>query len=446
MSGPDLRHFVQVWATYTGNGYAIIERNGAGKPIALYPLLPENVIDAKYEDFRGHKILVYQVTIEKQKLRFLGEDLIHIKGLSKDGIFGISPIAYFVETLRLAKASEQAGGEYWEREGVPNGVLEIPGVVSGEDKEKILNDFKLSNFVVCTDAGLSSYVNREFNDITDKDAPNKRFFITTQSLKKLQEHLIDWSLDPKGWSIPNCPKVYDISDATDHEIIYYKERWINENGLSQRLIVTFSPKYRDYQRTIRANQINRAQKAIDKNKVDMPPQTSHKRLIERVYCTTKGEVAKNTSHSINKKLVEEESKYDGFYGVCTNMKEPVSRIIEINRQRWEIEESFMIMKSEFKARPVYLSRDDRIKAHFMTCFLTLLLYRVLEKKLDNKFTHRQIIDTLRDMNFNKVRGEGYIPMYTRTDLTDALHEKFGFRTDYQILKLEKLKNITTNSN
>jgi len=313
-------------------------------------------------------------------------------------------------------------------------------------EEKILKDFKLSNFVVCTDAGLSSYVNREFNDITDKEAPNKRFFITTQSIKKLKEHLKDWALEKTGWKIVGSDRLYNISEETDPEKIFYKERWINEKELSQKLIVTFSIKYRDYQAKIRANQINRAQATIDKNKVDTQPQTSHKRLIKKVYCTVEGEVAKKTKHSIDTKLIEEESEYDGFYGVCTNMNEPVSRIIEINRKRWEVEESFMIMKSEFKARPVYLSRDDRIKAHFMTCFLTLLLYRVLEKKLDNKFTHRQIIDTLRNMNFNKVRGEGYIPVYTRTDLTDALHEKFGFRTDYQILKEEKLKHITTKSN
>lgn len=99
------------------------------------------------------------------------------------------------------------------------------------------------------------------------------------------------------------------------------------------------------------------------------------------------------------------------------------------------------MKTDFKARPVYLSRDDRIKAHFTTCFLSLVLYRYLEKQLDNKFTSTEIIETLKDMNFYSVAGESYIPTYTRTDLTDALHDSFGFRTDYQIVTEKQIKKI-----
>ena len=99
------------------------------------------------------------------------------------------------------------------------------------------------------------------------------------------------------------------------------------------------------------------------------------------------------------------------------------------------------MKSDFKARPVYLSRDDRIIAHFTTCFLSLVLHRFLEKKLEEKFTSSQIINTLREMNFMEIIGNGYVPTYTRTDLTDALHEKFGFRTDYQIISNTQLKKI-----
>jgi len=301
-------------------------------------------------------------------------------------------------------------------------------------EKKILEDFKLSKFVVCTDAGLSSYANKKFNNVAG------RAFITTQSIKKLPNHLIDWSLDPKGWRVVGCEKLHDISTVTDSEKIFYKERWINEKELSQKLVVTFSLKCRDYQMTIRENQIKRAQRAIDTNRADSPPLNSHKRLIEKVYCTADGEVAEKTDHRINKTLVDEESKYDGFYGVCTNLDEPVSTIIEINRQRWEIEECFQIMKSEFKARPVYLSREDRIKAHFMTCFLTLLLYRLLEKKLGDKFTHHEIIKTLREMNFTKIHGEGYIPSYTRTDLTDNLHATFNLRTDTEILPFRKTDN------
>jgi len=99
------------------------------------------------------------------------------------------------------------------------------------------------------------------------------------------------------------------------------------------------------------------------------------------------------------------------------------------------------MKSEFKARPVYLSRDDRIEAHFTTCFLAMVLFRYLEKSLSHQFTCTEIVEGLRTMNFYEIPGDGYIPTYTRTDFTDALHKAFGFRTDYQILRTSQMKNI-----
>ena len=133
--------------------------------------------------------------------------------------------------------------------------------------------------------------------------------------------------------------------------------------------------------------------------------------------------------------------YDGFYAVCTNLEDEPSSIVRINQKRWEIEECFRIMKTEFKARPVYLSKKERITAHFMTCFIALIIYRILEKKLDEKFTCAEIIKTLKDMNMMILPGEGYVPTYTRTDLTDALHDTFGFRTDYQITSQKNMRKI-----
>jgi hypothetical protein len=119
----------------------------------------------------------------------------------------------------------------------------------------------------------------------------------------------------------------------------------------------------------------------------------------------------------------------------------VSSIIDVNRRRWEIEECFRIMKSEFKARPVYLNRDDRIIAHFTTCFISLVIHRLIEKKLEGKYTCHEIIKGLRDLNLLKVRGEGYIPAYTRTSFTDSIHKAFGFRTDYQIVSNREMRKI-----
>ena len=134
-------------------------------------------------------------------------------------------------------------------------------------------------------------------------------------------------------------------------------------------------------------------------------------------------------------------KYDGYYALTTNLVGDINEIFKIVKGRWEIEESFRIMKSDFLARPINLSREDRIKAHFMTCFISLFIYRLLEKKLNYKYTTSQILDTLRNMNVLEAKGDGYIPEYIRTDLTDDLHELFGFRTDYEINTYKDLKKI-----
>lgn len=312
-------------------------------------------------------------------------------------------------------------------------------------EEKILKDFELSKFIVCTDAGLASNDNRKFNHKED------RAFITTQSIKKLKKHLKDWALDPKDWSVVGDTKKYDISKLEETEEskklnynkTFYKKRWIKENGLEQALIVTYSLKYKNYQQKIRNTQIERARKAIqNKNiKIDKCNQNDYKRFILKTNVTDDGEVAENKVFTINQTAIAEEEKYDGLYGVCTNLEDNVEEIIKVNHRRWEIEESFRIMKSEFKARPVYLSRDDRIQAHFMTCFIALLIHRLLEKKIEEKYTCEEIINCLREMNLMYVGEEGYIPTYTRTDLTDELHEKYEFRTDYEITTEKKMKKI-----
>ncbi|HZK69968.1 MAG TPA: IS1634 family transposase [Clostridia bacterium] len=312
-------------------------------------------------------------------------------------------------------------------------------------EEKILKDFELSKFIVCTDAGLSSTENRKFNNKKD------RAFITTQSLKKLKKHLRQWALDTTGWYLTGTDKTYDIGMLDQDEMTYekyktetfFKERWIKEDGLEQKLIVTYSLKYRDYQRQIRNRQLERAFKLIQTRPSDIKKknQNDFKRFISPTNITNDGEIADKVIYRLDEEAIAREEMYDGFYAVCTNLDDDASAITKINHRRWEIEECFRIMKSEFKARPVYLSRDDRIQAHFTTCFLALTLYRYLEKRLGEKFTSHKIITGLREMNFYSVPAEGHIPTYTRTDFSDALHEAFGFRTDYQIVSTKQMKKI-----
>lgn len=306
-------------------------------------------------------------------------------------------------------------------------------------EKKIIKDFDASDFIVCTDAGLSSTANRKFNSIQG------RGFVTTQSIKKLKGFLQDFCLDDDGWYLPGDKKTYKLSsldEEADHDKVFYKDRWINEDGLEQHLIVTYSVKYRDYQRQIRDRQVERAKKYVESPaSLNRRKRTDPKRFARQGHYTSDGEIAERTITSLDQDQIEEEARYDGLYAVCTNLEYDVFEIIEINTKRWKIEECFRIMKTEFKARPVYLSRKDRITAHFTTCFTALIIFRILEKKLHDKYTCEEIINTLRSMDMMIVPGEGYIPTYTRTDLTDALHDAFGFRTDYQIISQKNMRKI-----
>lgn len=354
-------------------------------------------------------------------------------------------------------------GLFMDSDGIPLAFDIYPGNQSEQPtlkplEKKVLKDYGLDQIIVCTDAGLSSKSNRKFND---RSIGNERLrsFITTQSVKQLPAYLKEFALDPDGWRLAGDSRTYninDLNDIDDYNKIYYKDRWVKEdlsqrkakNGaipLEQHLIVSFSLKYQKYQRKIRQGQIERAQALIDSGRYKQRPknQNDPHRFIGHETMTDSGEACSKDVPFLNADAIYEEEKHDGFYSVCTNLENmEINQIININKKRWEIEECFRIMKTEFKARPVYLQREDRIKAHFITCYIALFVFRILEKRLDEKYTCEDIINTLRTMMMSRP-GEklGYTPAYTRTDLTDALHEVFGFRTDYEITTDINMKKI-----
>ncbi len=355
-------------------------------------------------------------------------------------------------------------GLFMDMEGIPIAFGISPGNDNEQNtlipiEEKILGKFGLSKFVVCTDAGLSSGTNRHFNSYDSEDG--HRSFITTQSIKKLKAFLKKWALGTTGWYLSgeHTGKTYDISlldGEDDKEKIFYKSRWVKEpvavnteNGktktvtLEQKLIVTYSIKYRDYLRSIRKGQIERAEKMVEKGEkaVNRKRQNDPKRFIKTDHATDSGEVAELSVSYIDRSVIDKEEMYDGFYAVCTDLEDDPETIVKVNKRRWEIEECFRIMKTDFEARPVYVKRKDRILAHFITCFIALIVYRYLEKMLGDRFTVGQILSTLREMDFIKYEGKGYQPVYTRSELTDALHEVFGFCTSREIVPIKKMRNI-----
>ncbi len=342
-------------------------------------------------------------------------------------------------------------GLFMDKSGIPLAFCINPGNQNEQLslmplEQQIMRDFELSKFVVCTDAGLSSNSNRRFNNY------GERSFITAQSIKKLKTELKEWCLNPTGWCLEGSRKKYDISKLEDtsenRNRIFYKQQLIEgydeERDIifDQTLIVTYSLKYKVYQQTLRSRQIERARKYLDHpSSADRHTQVDAKRFIKKTAFTDDGEIAGKAMYELDEDVITEESRYDGFYAVCTNLDDDPADIAKINHDRWEIEESFRIMKSEFEARPVYLQRDDRIQAHFLTCFIALMIYRILEKQLDGKYSCEEIINTLRDMDMRKVGKDGYIPSYTRTKLTDALHENAGFRTDYELITPKPMAGI-----
>lgn len=354
-------------------------------------------------------------------------------------------------------------GLFMDAEGIPIAFGISPGNENEQNtmiplEEKLIDRFDMSKFVVCTDAGLSSATNRFFNDYDKEDG--SRAFVTTQSIKKLKQHLKDWVLDTEGWYLSGDTSktlysLNDLDNEKDKNKIFFKSRWIKEKStvktdgksksviIEQQLIVSYSIKYRDYLRSIRNRQVSRAESIIasGSKEINRKRQTDPKRFIKTEHATSDGEVANISASFIDNELIATEEMYDGFYAVCTNLEDTPESIIKINKRRWEIEECFRIMKSDFEARPVYVKRQDRILAHFITCFISLIIYKYLEKKLDEKYTINQILSTIQEMDFIKYEGKGYQPIYTRTEITDSLHDAFNFCTSKQIVPTSKMRNI-----
>ena len=345
-------------------------------------------------------------------------------------------------------------GLFVDREGFPLAMCVEPGntaeTLTLKPMEEMLQEkFGLSKMIVCTDAGLSSYENRK------NDAVSDRSFITVQSVRKMNRKLQEWSLGASGWHVQGSEEVFDLTEVNaekHYDTLFYKERWDQvkmQTGeiLEMRYIVTFSFKYRDYLSYVRDRQIDRARALLESGRANTGRKKSPndaKRFIRTEYCTEDGELAQVKNFSLNQEMIEQEARFDGFYCICTDLEGPAAEIIRLNSGRWVVENDFRITKTDMDARPVYLKRDDRIKAHFLTCFLALLIYKYLEKKINRggmHFTTREILGTLRDMNFLSVDGEGYIPAYERTDLTNHLHGSAGFRTDTQIVTKKKMRSI-----
>lgn len=362
-------------------------------------------------------------------------------------------------------------GLFLDADGLPIADIVFPGNENEQPsmrelEERIEKDFMFSRFIVCADAGLNGFENKVYND-KKKDGA----FIVAQPIRKLKKSLAEWCVERSGWKLPGTSETYcldelgetmmiDGREVDTSTLVFYKDRWEKSTKkssvlgkgytLEEHIIITYSTRFMRYQKYIRERKLERAARLLSNpGRIGTKNQRDPRYYIKEYSATADGELADSKTYAIDEDRISEEEKYDGFYAVTTNLEDDdLELVIRANRQRWEIEESFMIMKSELLARPMYVSTEENIKGHLLTCFVALLVYRLLEKKhLKEKYTIRELIGTLRDLNINHIVGDNYAPAFKRTEITDALASEFGFQPSRQILTQKYLKKFirTVNS-
>lgn len=359
-------------------------------------------------------------------------------------------------------------GLFMDSNGIPITMCLHPGNTSEQltavplEKE-IVKMLPGSKFIYCADAGLGSYNIRKFNSM------GGRAFIVTQSIKKLSAALkqavfndYDYRLlsDDSPVTI-HALKSFDRHDP-DHLALYndsaYKvitadhaldlglyEDVILKNGntvkrkakgvLKQRIIITFSRKMMEYQRAVRNRQIERAQRLLSLKNPDEIKKGPNdvKRFLKRTSSTKSGEKV-NIEYVLDKARIEEEEKYDGYYAVATNLMDPAKDILSVSRKRYQIEDCFRIMKTNLEGRPINHRLPQRIKAHFLICYTALLIYRLLDVKLDEQGPHvttDDLITTLKNMNVVNIHDIEYMALYDGSKALDAL-------TKITLLPLDRL--------
>lgn len=389
-------------------------------------------------------------------------------------------------------------GLFMDSQGIPISMC----IANGSDSEqklavplekKITEMFGGKKFIYCADAGLNSVEIRLFNSM------GGRSFIVTQSVKKLSDVLqeaifndFDYHLlsDGSPVSIQKL-KEFDRMDEKNRPLyqdrafklltadravdVGLTEETVCKNGrkrsvkskalLKQTIIVTYSRKMMEYQRHIRNNQIQRAKNLLK----NLDPETFKKgphdvtRFIKRTSRSTSGDAVTDL-YMLNEERIAEEEKYDGYYAIATNLEPDkgetpedfVRSILSINEKRYKIEDCFRIMKTNFSARPVFHQTKERITAHFMICYTALLIYRLLEVKLDaygatlkdgiQHFTTANIIETLQNMQVSNAQDMYYIANYTGSQTLNALNGVFDLQLDkkfYQPKELNrKLRSIS----
>lgn len=357
-------------------------------------------------------------------------------------------------------------GLFMDRQGIPITMCLHSGNTSEQLtaiplEREVLKMLDYSKFIYCADAGLGSYNIRKFNSM------GGRAFIVTQSIKKLSGMLkkaVFNDFEYRLLSDDTCVKIHDMKEFDRYnkenlglyndfaykvipadkavDLGLYEGKALN-NGrikkvkatglLKQRIIITFSRKMMEYQRTVRNRQIERAKKLLDlkdPEEIKKGP-NDVKRFMKRITHTKSGEKAA-VEYKLDEEKIVEEEKYDGYYAVATNLLDPAKDILAVSHKRYQIEDCFRIMKTNFSGRPINHRLPNRIKAHFMICYTALLVYRLLEAKLEGQETHittENLITTLKNMNVTNIHDVEYMALYNGSKTLEALTRTTSLELD-----------------
>lgn len=353
-------------------------------------------------------------------------------------------------------------GLLMDADGIPLSFVIFPGNESEQPslqqiEEMIADKFGLNEFVVSTDAGLSSEDNRRYNTTEGRE------YIAVQSLPKLPEADQRMALDPHGWHIahrdgnlgPICPddpgrdtfNLGEIDLAAERHTRFYKEIIVDKTiggkkntSRPERVIVTYCHDFALYLKHKRQERLKAAEKIVRcKQLKSRQSQQDPRRYVSTSYVTKDGEVAEKLSMAIDWEAVEKEERFDGFYAYGTSLDDEAVDVLRARSFHHEIEHLFRTTKSFLDARPVYLQRSDRIRSHFLICFLSMVIVKILQKQLDLPgLSIDRLIATLRDFKLGYIPGAGYIPLLERDGLTDRLQKLNNICVDTQIVKTKTL--------
>ena len=365
-------------------------------------------------------------------------------------------------------------GLFVDANGVPVSYCLSPGNTSEQVtavplEKRMAADYGQAKFIYCSDGGLGSFENRFFNTL------QQRGYIVTQSLRKTAKEEREAMLKDMNWRFVDddspasveemrglCDRLAAGEELSEPERrtlardMIYKEypmdREIDPSRLagvkakgklcfSETVFVTFSAKYYLYQRDVFSRQLMRAENWVEKGVERRKNPNDPARLVRSVGTTASGEVATKKTLSIDEKRAEEERAFHGFYAVATSLDEGIKEILRINAGRWRIEYQFRVMKSEFDARPVFMSSEEGIKGHFAVCYAAQVVYSVLErrlKKIDKSLTAPAIVRTLRNMNVSK-KSLYYEAHYTNSKALSALEKQFGLGLDHHYLSEKTIR-------